>query len=65
MPPSVEVDIDPRFGGLNLGIMSICSRQHLPHWMWQLGVSFFMWKKVLPSKVLFLEGQNGEVWKDC
>jgi hypothetical protein len=44
MTPFVDVDINPRFKGLNLGIMFIYNIQHLTHWMWWLGVSFFVWK---------------------
>jgi hypothetical protein len=33
MPPFMEVDIDSRFGGLDLQILFICNKQHLLYWM--------------------------------
>jgi hypothetical protein len=46
MSPFMDMDIDPRFRGLNLGSMFIYIKNHLPHWMWWLIMSFSMWKRI-------------------
>jgi hypothetical protein len=51
---------------INLGWQIMCTygRQWL-HWMWLWDFIFFVcvWK-LLSSKMLLLEGQNGQTWKD-
>jgi hypothetical protein len=48
---------------LNLDIIFVCNRQHLPHCMRQSIVSS-MHEKVLLCGILLLEGQDGQIWKD-
>jgi hypothetical protein len=64
MSPFMGMDIDPRFRGLNLGIMFIYIKNHLPHWMWRLRMSFFHVKKDLSFGILLFEDWNDQVWKD-
>jgi hypothetical protein len=56
MPPFVDVGIDLRFKGLNLKIMFICSKKTLTTLDLIIDCVILRVEKVLPSRVLFLEG---------
>jgi hypothetical protein len=56
MPPFVDVGINLRFKGLNLKIMRICSKKTPTTLDVIIDHVILCVKKVLPSRVLFLEG---------
>ncbi len=56
MPPFVDVGIDLMFKGLNLKIMFICSKKTPTTLDVITDRVILRVKKVLPSRVLFLEG---------
>lgn len=63
MPMYMEVVIDLRFIGLSQEILCTCNKLHQLPWM-PLQDIILRVRKVLPSRMLLLEGQDGQTRKD-